>query len=76
MDCIFVTSFIVAPKKQHLLLDLFFFAKFLRTSEVDNKTHLQCSDLWLQTTKWKWFATDYLKKNIHSHVSWESLKSG
>ena len=39
MDCIFVTSFIVALKKQHLLLDLFVFAKFLRTSEVDNKTH-------------------------------------
>ena len=75
MDCIFVTSFVVALKKQHLLLDLFVFAKFLRTSEVDNNTHLQCSDLWLQTTKWNGLQ-QITGKNIHSHVSWESLKSG
>ena len=39
MDWIVVTAFIVALKKQHLLLDLLVLAKFLRTSEVDNKTH-------------------------------------
>ena len=38
MDWIVVTAFIVTLNKQLFLLHLLVLAKFLRTSEVDNKT--------------------------------------